>query len=138
MAFHKPIAIQSLGITPAYWRVIGVYIDASQGRARIVLGGYVSAQIRVQGGNPVDQREYALGPVQFGALAASAAVGTTTYAAIATPCYEFIRAARRPCAVDSETGEGVLPDGTRYAADQVVMIGEQPTVPSEFADAVDV
>ena len=141
MAFQKPIPLQN-GIVPQYWRVIGVFIDATAPTAGFVLGGYVSAEIRTAGGGHVDQREYALGAAQFGALAASPAVGPTTFAAIATPCYEFARTARRPAdSYDPETGIATL-GGVEYSGDAVVNLGteENPqwTVPSEFADAVNV
>lgn len=138
MALQKSITVANLGITPTYWRVIGVFIDAAQPTARIVLGGYVNAEIRQAGGGHIDQREYVLGAPQFVALASSPAQGPSTFAAIAGPCYDFVKAARRPCEVDPETNEGVLPSGERFAPELVVPIGEQPTVPSEFADAVDV
>lgn len=137
MAFSKAIQISDAGITPQYWRIVGVYIDVLSSAARIVLAGYVSADIRLQGGRHIDAREYVLGPEQFAALAASPAATGTTYAAIATPCYEFIRAARRPVTIDADTGEAVLATGQRLPADQIVMIGDVPTVPSEFADAID-
>lgn len=139
MAFKKAIPIQANGTTPTYWRVCGVYIDASTGQARIVLIGYVDADVRArnaQGG--IDQREYALGPAQFAALAASPAKGESTFDTIAGACYEFVANARRPCELDQETGEGVLPSGERFDSKLVQMIGDVPTVPSEFADAANV
>ena len=166
MALQKAITIADAGITPEYWRVGGVYIDATTGNARIVLVGYASAQIRANNGRHVDQREYVLAPVQFNAYAQSKslpvsesdqaeieahiqsapaavadflqrALALTTYSAIAAPCYQYIKEARRLCIVDPDTGEAIAETGERFPADQIVMIGEQPTVPSEFADAVD-
>lgn len=139
MAFKKAIPIEANGTTPTYWRVCGIYIDAATAQARIVLIGYVSAEVRArnaQGG--IDQREYVLGPAQFAALAASHAKGVSTFDAIAGACYEFIANARRPCELDPETGEGVLHSGERFDSKLVQVLGDVPTIPSEFADAVSV
>lgn len=136
MAFQKAIQNPRTGVTAEYWRVTIISITPADMSARIVLGGYVSADIRQANGVPVDQRAYDLGPAQFAALAQSQTDGPTMFDAIGGGCYEYIRAARRPCQIDPDTGEGIAQDGTRYPADQIVMIGDVPTVPSEFADAV--
>lgn len=138
MALQKQIPKPD-GVVPEYWRVGVVAIDALSPGARIVLVGYVSAAKRGESAQyVVDQREYVLGPPQFAALAASDAAGPSTFAAIATPCYQFIKDTRRPCEIDPDTGEGLLQTGERFPAEQVVMVGDQPTIPSEFADALDV
>ena len=136
MALNKAIPIEANGTTPSYWRVCGIYVDAANAAARIVLIGYVDVDVRLRGGQGIDQREYVLGPEQFAALAASPAIGVTTFDAMSGASYEFITNARRPCEIDVATGEGVLQNGERFVAASVQMIGETPTVPSEFADAV--
>lgn len=138
MAFKKAIPIEANGTTPTYWRVCGAYIDAFTGQARIVLIGYVDADVRARNGHGIDQREFVLGPAQFAALAASPAKGESTFDTIAGACYEFVANARRPCELDPETGEGVLHSGERFDSKLVQMLGDAPTVPSEFADAANV
>ena len=139
MAFQKAIQNPRTGVTAEYWRVVLITIAPADGSARIMLGGYVNANIRTGGGIYVDSRVYDLGPLQFAALAASQTNGPTMFDAIGSGCYSYIRNARRPCQIDPDTGEGIAQDnGNRYPAEQIVMIGGVPTVPSEFADAVDV
>lgn len=143
MAFQKAISNPKTGVTATYWRVTVISIAPADMSARIIIGGYTSADIRQANGVPVDQRAYDLGPQQFAALATSQTNGPTMFDAIGGGCYEYIRNARRACQIDEDTGEGIAMDnGDRYPADQIVLIGEEPnqvpTVPSEFADAVDV
>lgn len=122
-----------------YWRVTVISIAPADMSARIIIGGYTSADIRQANGVPVDQRAYDLGPQQFLSLAASQTNGPTMFDAIGGGCYQYIRDARRPCQIDPDTGEGVAIDnGDRYPLEQIVMIDDLPTAPSEFADAVDV
>lgn len=195
MAFKKQIT-NTRGVTSEYHRVSFLAVDANSLNARIGISSYVSEEYRGRDQNLiVDSTAWDLPPSAFVALANAKslpvseeqrteieahilaappavaaflrrALDLTTYAAIASPCYEYARYARRPCTIDLatcsidpatrvidpetgqpdmstgeldlSTGEGVLPDGTRYPADQVVFIGDQPTVPSKFADAVDV
>ncbi len=139
MALHIAIPKPD-GVTPEYWRVALVSIDAISANARIVLAGYISAEKRAASAQYiVDQREYVLQPQQFAALAMSEAQGVTTYDAIAGASYQFVRNGRRPAdAYDQETGVATL-NGVEYSGGDVVNIGtvEEPvyTVPSEFAAA---
>lgn len=139
MAFQKAIQNPRTGATAEYWRVALIALAPADGSARIVLGGYVNAGIRQGGGIYVDSRAYDIGPTQFVALATSPTNGPTLFDAIGGGCYAYIRGARRPAHIDEVTGEGIAHDnGDRYPAEQIVMVGDVPTVPSEFADAVDV
>lgn len=137
MALQKQIASPLTGVTAEYWRVTLIVIAPADGSARIELGGYVNANIRQSGGVYVDRRAYDLGPAQFAALAGAATAGPTLFDSIGQACYQYIKDARRPCSIDAQTGEGVLPDGTRYPPESVFSVAGLPTAPSEFADAVD-
>jgi hypothetical protein len=138
MAFTNPILNPRTGVVAVYWRIVLLTIAPADMSARIVLGGYTSGDVRMAGGVPVDQRAYDLGPQQFVALAQAATGGPTLFDAIGGSCYEYIRNARRPVTIDPDSGEAILLDGSRRPADQILMIGNFPTVPSEFADAQDV
>lgn len=142
MAFQKAISNPRTGVTANYWRVTVISIAPADMSARIVIGGYTSADIRQSNGIPVDQRAYDLGPQQFAALAQSPTTGPTMFDAIGGGCYEYIRNARRPAdSYDPQTGIAIC-GGVEYSGDDLVNLGtvEAPvwTVPSEFADAVDV
>lgn len=141
MAFQKAISNPRTGVTANYWRVTVISIAPADMSARIVIGGYASADIRQSNGIPVDQRAYDLGPQQFAALAQSPTNGPTMFDAIGGGCYQYIRNARRPAdSYDPQTGIATCA-GVEYSGDDVVNLGtvEAPvwTVPSEFADAVD-
>lgn len=168
MAFQKSITDPRTGFTAEYWRVALITIAPADGSARIMLGGYANSGIREAGGVYVPSRAYDLGPAQFAALAQSPslpvsdadraeieahiasappavaaflqrALTHTMFDAIGVASYGYMGAARRPCQIDPDTGEGIAQDnGDRYPAEQIVMVGDVPTVPSEFADAVNV
>lgn len=142
MAFQKAIENPKTGVTANYWRVTVISIAPTDMSARIQIGGYTSANIRQNNGVPVDQRAYDLGPQQFAPLAQSPTNGPTMFDAIGGGCYEYIRNARRQADnYDPQTGIATC-QGVEYSGADVVNVGtvEQPlyTVPSEFADAVDV
>lgn len=142
MAFQKAIQNPRTGVTANYWRVTVISIAPADMSARIQIGGYTSADIRQSNGIPVDQRAYDLGPQQFAALAQTPTNGPTMFAAIGGGCYGYIRNARRPAdSYDPQTGIATCA-GVEYSGDDVANLGtvEAPvwTVPSEFADAVDV
>lgn len=142
MAFQKAISNPRTGVTANYWRVTVISIAPADMSARIVIGGYTSADIRQANGVPVDQRSYDLGPQQFVALAQSQTNGPTMFDAIGDGCYEYIRNARRPADdYDQQTGTATI-GSEQFSGADVVNLGtvEQPlwTVPSEFADAIDV
>lgn len=142
MALQKPITNPSTGHVNNYWRLLVINIDARTGNVVLVLGGYATAAARAAGRAPDDHRDWQLGPSAFAALAGAPPSGERLYDAIASPCYALIKSARRAIVpgtvLDDETGTATLPDGTVYTADQVINIDGTPTVPSEFADAVDV
>lgn len=143
MAFQKTISIAKAGIAASYWRIVNIHIDAVDFAARIVLAGYVNANIRESNGQAIDGREYSLTPAQFGALARSEAKGTTTYDAIAGACYDHIAQTRRGipdgAIFDPETGAITIPaTGEIVAAEQVTLDPESKmpvSIPSEFASA---
>lgn len=142
MALQKAITNPRTGVSAQYWRVVQINLTPADGVGKILLGGYVSPEIRNGGGIYVDQRDYDLGPAQFAALAASPAVGNTMFDAIGSGAYAYIRNARRLADnYDQQSGTATLA-GVEYSGADVVNLGtvEQPvwTVPSEFADAVDV
>lgn len=171
MAFQKPIENPKTGYTAEYWRVTVISIAPADMSARIIIGGYKSADIRQANGTPVDQRAYDLGPQQFAALAQSPALPVsdsdraeieahiaqapaavaaflqraldhTLFDSIGGGSYTYMSHARRPADnYDPQTGIATC-QGVEYSGADVLKVGtvEQPlyTVPSEFADAVDV
>ena len=142
MAFQKKIQQKDAGISADYWRVVGVHIDAVSFIARIVLHGYVSADIRQAQGRAIDQREYSLTPQQFGQLATAPAKGPTTFDAIATACYGYIAATPRAIPTGAifnpETGELTIPSSGEVIAKAEVVLDENGNpieIPSEFRNA---
>lgn len=138
MAFQKAITNPRTGVTAHYWRVAQIILSPPDGLGRIIVGGYVSQDIRNSAGVYVDQRVYDLQPAQFAALAASPAIGATMFDAIGAGCYTYIRNARR-IADHYADGTATL-DGVPYVGAINLGTIEAPiwTVPSEFADAIDV
>lgn len=113
MAFQKSILNVQTGVIARYWRIASISLDALNGRATIVLAGYVSVEIRGQSdGIPVDQRVFQIDQPAFVAMASAAASAPTVFGVIATAAYGHVRAAQR-----------------------MTQNGMQP---SEFADAEDV
>ncbi len=141
MALQKSIPHVRTGHVNSYWRLTAVSIDALTGHVLIVLSGYASADARVAGRLPDDRRDWEFGPAHFGPIAAAAAVGDSVYDVIAHACYELIRGTRRPMpdgAVLQESGDVLLPTGELIAAADIEGMPDAPTIPSEFADALDV
>lgn len=142
MAMQKPVTNPGTGHVNHYWRLLVVNIDARSGNLVLVLGGYATAEARAAGRAPDDQRDWQLGPAAFNALAGAAPVGARLYDAIASPCYALIRSMRRSIVpgttIDPVSGTVTLPTGEVFVGDQVEMVNGTPTVPSEFADAIDV
>ena len=140
MALQKAIQNQRTGVTAQYWRIVQIILAPADGVGRIMLGGYVSSDIRQNGGIYVDQREYDLQPAQFAALAASPASGATMFDAIGLGAYTYMKNARR--AADQYANGVATLAGVEYTGADVVNLGtsDDPawTVPSEFADAVNV
>ena len=112
MALLKPITSTQNGHADNYWRVAVTNTDGRNRIAVIVLSGYRDQAWRDAGGEPNQQREFIARGADFLALAGAAAVGATVFDVIATAAYNYIKTAPR------------------------VVNGE--TLPSEFADAVDV
>jgi len=141
MALAKQITNLRTGHANAYWRLTGIAIDAHSGNIQLVLSGYADSAARAAGRHPDDRRDWQMGPSAFGALAFQPAVGATVYDVIATAAYAVIRGERRPIptgTVMHGDGSVTLPTGEVVAAEDVDTTGQVPTVPSEFADAVDV
>jgi hypothetical protein len=141
MALEKSITNLRTGHANTYWRLTAVSVDAAAGCVAIVLSGYGSAEARNVGRQPDDRRDWLFGPQSFAAVAFQPANGKTVYDVIAFACYSLIRDERRPIApgtVLDEDGSVVLPTGERVAADAIDKSVEPWTVPSEFADALNV
>lgn len=141
MAIQKAIQNARTGHSNDYWRLTGVNIDAHAGYVMIVLSAYSDAAARAAGKQPDDRRDWILGGAAFAAVAFAAAQGVTVYDVIAASCYAVIKTERRPIppgTVMSEDGSLLLPNGETFAPEDVDTTGDVPTVPSEFADAVDV
>ena len=143
MAFRKKIQQKDAGISADYWRVVGVHIDAVSFIARIVLHGYVSADIRQAQGRAIDLREYQLTPQQFGQLATAPAKGPTTFDAIASASYGYIAATPRAipagAVFDPETGELTIPSTGEVVSKKDLVLDENENpieIPSEFRDAI--
>ena len=145
MAFQKTITKADTGIAANYWRLAGVFIDPVSRLVRLVLAGYVSADIRQRnGGQPIDTREFNLSPAQFAALAAAPAQGETTFDVIATSCYGHIATAKRSAQQDGfqfnpETRVLTIPATGEVIPESAIDFdpNDQPMwIPSEFADAV--
>ena len=145
MAFQKTITQVSAGIAASYWRIVNIHLDANTFSARVVMAGYVSADIRQANGQFIDMREYVLTVPQFAALARSKPEGDDVYGVLATALYNHIRSAPRavpPGAMfDPETGDVTIPATGEVIPVARVTLNEHsmPTwLPSEFADAQDV
>lgn len=94
MALQIPIENPQTGVVATYWRLALVALDSLANVGRLVLAGYVSAEVRERkGGAPVDQREYQLPPATMAALAAMPpdAEAATVYDVIATAAYRHIK-----------------------------------------------
>ena len=112
MALLKSITSAQNGHVDNYWRIAVTNTDAPNQAAVIVLAGYRDKAWRDAGGAPNQHREFIARGADFLALAGAAAVGATVFDVISTAAYNYIKTAPR------------------------VVNGE--TLPSEFADAVDV
>ena len=160
MALGKSLTNIRTGHENEYWRVDTIGIDRPKAKLQIVLAGYASAATAAEGRASDDRRDWDLGGPAFLTLAGRtlltdlasaghdvdswpaevrAVLGSeTTYNVIARGCYETIRDTRRPmpdgATLDPETGDVTLPTGEVVAASDVI----DDTVPSEFADALDV
>ena len=162
MALSKALTNIRTGHANEYWRVDAIGIDRPNTQIQVVLAGYASAATAAAGRVPDDRRDWELGGTAFGALAGRtllsdlasaghdvdawpaevrAVLGSeTTYNVIARGCYETIRSTRRPmpvgAVIDEQTGDVTLPTGETVEAALVDMDASQPTIPSEFADAL--
>lgn len=141
MALAKSIRNVRTGHANAYWRLTGISIDAHTGCVLIVLSGYVDLESRTAGRAPDDRRDWILSGPAFAAVAFALAQGATVYDVIANSCYSIIKTERRPIPPGTERDEAgnlTLSTGELVAAAEVDESSEIPTIPSEFADAVDV
>lgn len=141
MALQQQITNIRTGHVNSYWRLTGIAIDAHSGHIKLVLSGYADAAARAAGREPDDRRDWVLGPAAFGLLASQPAQGATVYDAIAAAAYAVVREQRRPMppgAQIQESGDVLLPTGELIAAGDIEGMPDAPTIPSEFADALDV
>lgn len=162
MALQKGIANVRTGHINTYWRVDAFGADRPKMALDIVLAGYASQQTSTQR-QPDDRRTWELRGPAFVALATrSLAVdlrsagypvdswpqevrdvleAESTYNTIARGSYEAIRTYRRPLPLGSElqpNGDARLPTGELVAAADIEGPPDALTIPSEFADALDV
>lgn len=141
MALQKQITNIRTGHVNAYWRLTAISIDALSGHLQLVLSGYASNTARQAGRMPDDQREWMFGPAVFGGIVQAPAVGGTLYDVNAIASYGLIRTTRRPMpsgSVLQGNGDVLLPTGELIAAADIDGDDGALTIPSEFADAVDV
>lgn len=141
MALQKSITNTRTGHANSYWRLTGVSIDAHSGAVAFVLSGYATAEARAEGRAPDDRRDWVLRGAAFSDVAFQPAVGATVYDVNAHACYSIIKTFRRPIppgTVLNEDGSVALPTGEVFAAPEVDKQAEPWSVPSEFADALDV
>lgn len=162
MALQKHITNIRTGHANEYWRVDVIAIDRPKASLEIVLAGYASQQTSAQR-QPDDGRSWAVHGPAFAALGGrtlltdlrsagypvdswpqevrDALAAETTYNVNARGCYETIREQRRPLppgAQIQESGDVLLPTGELIAAADIEGMPDAPTIPSEFADALDV
>lgn len=141
MALQKQITNIRTGHTNEYWRLTAISIDALSGHLQLVLSGYATDAARQSGRMPDDQREWMFGPAAFVGIVQAPAVGETLYDVNAIASYNLIRTTRRPMpdgAVLQQNGDVLLPTGELIAAADIEGMPDSPTIPSEFADALDV
>lgn len=141
MALYKTITNLRTGHVNTYWRLTGIDIDAHSGSIALVLSGYADAAARAAKRQPDDRRDWTLGPSAFALLASQAAQGTIVYDVIATAAYAVVREQRRPMptgAALQPNGDVLLPTGELVLAADIEGAGNALTIPSEFADALDV
>lgn len=142
MALQKTITNARTGHANIYWRLTVIAIDALSGHIKLVLSGYGSADARLAGRQPDDRRDLEFGPAAFAGIVSAPAVGTTLYDVNAAAAYSLVRNTRRPMPVgavlDEQTGDVTLPSGEVVPAASVQEGPDGPTIPSEFADALDV
>ena len=141
MALQKSIINNRTWHVNYYWRLTAISIDALSGNLQLVLSGYASDAARQSGRMPDDCREWIFGPDVFGDIVQAPAVGSTLYDVNAIASYGLIRSTRRPLppgAQIQESGDVLLPTGELIAAADIEGPPDAPTIPSEFADALDV
>jgi hypothetical protein len=141
MALQKQITNLRTGHANTYWRLTAISIDALSGHLQLVLSGYASDAARQAGRMPDDQREWMFGPAVFAGIVQTPAQGETLYDVNAIAAYHIIRTTRRPMpsgALMQPNGDALLPTGELIAAADIEGMPDAPTIPSEFADALDV
>lgn len=141
MALHKSITNIRTGHANSYWRLTAISIDALTGHLQLVLSGYASDVARQSGRMPDDRRDWTFGPAIFAGIVQAPAVGSTLYDVNAIAAYNLIRTTRRPMpngAVMQQNGDVLLPTGELIAAVDIEGEPDALTVPSEFADGLDV
>jgi len=140
MALLKTIINPITGAESAYWRLIKIEIDIDNQSGLLVIGGYRSQQWRDAGG-PGRYVDYESIPVDSAGYAAlfAAAAAPTLGQTVAGAAYALIKMQRRrvPAAMPNPDGS-VDYQGEHYAAAEVQIVGGIVTLPSKFADAVDV
>ena len=140
MALQKQITNIRTGHQNTYWRLTAISIDALSGHLQLVLSGYASNAARQAGRMPDDQREWMFGPAVFAGIVKAPAVGDTLYDVNAIASYGLIRSTRRPMPPGTAVDESgaTLPTGEFVPAANIEGWPDAPTIPSEFADALDV
>lgn len=142
MAFGKSIKQVSLGVSADYWRIVAFHVDVVSKQARLVMGGYVNADIRNANGQFIDAREFVLTIPQFIALVNAAPEGNSVYEVNASAMYKHIASAPRQIPIGAqlmpETGDiFIAATGELIPAAKVTLNehSEPVWIPSEFEDA---
>ena len=140
MALQKSIINNRTGHVNYYWRLTAISIDALSGHLQLVLSGYATDAARQSGRMPDDQREWMFGPTVFSGIVQAPAQGETLYDVNAIASYGLIRSTRRPLPNGSAVDESgaTLPTGEFVPMASIENWPDAPTIPSEFADALDV
>lgn len=140
MALQKQITNLRTGHANKYWRLTAISIDTLSGHLQLVLSGYATDAARQSGRMPDDQREWMFGPTAFAGIVQAPAVGATLYDVNAIASYGLIRTTRRPLPNGSAVDESgaTLPTGEFVPMANIENWPDAPTIPSEFADALDV
>lgn len=140
MALQITLTNPITGAEASYWRLLSVFIDVEKQAGLLAIGGYRSQEWRDAGGvgRYVDSESIAVDGAGYAALFAAAAAPTLGQT-VAGAAYALIKMQRRrvPAAMPNPDGS-VDYQGEHYAAAEVQIVGGIVTLPSKFADAVDV
>ena len=65
MAFQKPLEINNTGATVEYWRITHFQVDSDAGLMEVKVGGYISADLRHAGKQPLWMLNFRISEADF-------------------------------------------------------------------------